>query len=224
MPNCNIAKFCPKLEDWDDYREYFENEFKKHRVCPASIKRLLLSSLDKKVLDQLNKFCYPGSVHSKSYDELCILLSLLYYPQKCIEKERKIFMAMGREESECLTTWMNRIKRQAVLCGFADEREKLMLRKFTTGLGEDLRRRISAKGALINLRQAWKMAVESECEEIVKVVKGSTCDLGRKYGCKTVTKFETGCTCHSCDMEAYYELLHPTQAPPKHIFEDADLL
>lgn len=135
---------------------------------------MLLSYLSEEVYILLRDLCTPNKPNTKSYKELCGILSKHYSPQIFLYKERNEFYAAKRESDESASEWVARIKKISMNCSFGEALENILSDKFITGYpGGKIAKRIYEESEEITLEKALGIAVKYECRDMGRDVNAN---------------------------------------------------
>lgn len=228
----SFRKFVPEEEEWQLFREQLEEFFKSAKVPPESKVPVLVNCLEARTYKLLRDLSTPDLPSTKTYDELCKLLSTHFTPTTVIHKERRQFFNAVRGEAgpESVKSWMARIKRLSANCKFGANLEHNLTNKFVGGFKGKSFDRVCEEDETITLEKAMTLALKYEEEEspladqAVNLVRRSEQDkstkgariiecyaCGRKGHVKPDCRFKNA-TCRNCRKKGHLEAVCNTKA------------
>ena len=163
----SIPTFNQSVDDWVTYSEILDQFFVMNDVAEEKNPAYLIASIGGPTYKTLRDLCHPQLPKTKTFDELCDMLSKQFSPQIAIFRERSKFYLAVQHPSENVTRWYGRIKSLSVDCKFGDHLEAILLDKFITGLknGQVLDR-LCEENEEITLQKAVDIAMNKECSII----------------------------------------------------------
>ena len=99
-------------------------------------KSVLISSLSAAVYSILKSLCLPKKPAEKSYDEIVKLLTDYYKPEVSSVAATYQFQQCRQQSTESIRDFVNKLKRQAVKCSFADHNDRALRDQFIAGLAD----------------------------------------------------------------------------------------
>ncbi|KXJ75775.1 hypothetical protein RP20_CCG011085 [Aedes albopictus] len=149
-------------EEWELYKEQLEQYFAANGVQPDMKRAVLINHCEAKTYKLLRDLCTPDAPASKTYDELCTLLSKHFTPPVVVHKERRYFLRAKREEDESLNDWAARLKNLASNCKMGNHLQHSLLLKFIDGLQGKAYDRICEEDESLIFERAYEIAVKYE--------------------------------------------------------------
>lgn len=159
-----IPSFNQLVDDWVTYSEILDQYFVMNNVADDKKPAYLIASIGGATYKTLRDLCHPQLPKTKTFEELCDLLSMQFSPQIAIFRERSKFYAATQHSSENVTKWYGRIKSLSVDCKFGEHLEAILLDKFITGLRNgQVQDRLCEESEDITLQKAVDIAMNKEC-------------------------------------------------------------
>lgn len=170
-------------KDFDIWCERLNIFFTSNGIEEAAKAPMLLSYLCEDVYILLRDLCTPVKPSSKSFKNLCAILSKHYSPQIMIYKERNEFYAAKRIDGEAASVWVARIKKLSMNCSFGEQLENILADKFITGYAHGkVAERIYEESAAIDLEKALGIALKYENRDTLKSEEINAVYAKKQYG------------------------------------------
>lgn len=130
-----IPHFNSYFDDWYRFIEQVENYFQYSDITDKEKQKyLLLNSLQEGTYGTLRTICYPNSVKSMEYGDLCKILENQFGNKSSMYKNRIEFYRSEQNENETIDEWWTRLKSLSIGCQFGLELGRIILDQFITGL------------------------------------------------------------------------------------------
>lgn len=135
MNSTPIGEFNPEVDEWILYRERLDIFFNTcGGVDEDRKKNLLLNCIGATAYKLVRDLSTPVMPSTKTYTELCEMLSSFYTPPVVSFKERKQFYAAKKDTDETIVQYVARLKFLAGSCDFGNRIESILMDKFVTSL------------------------------------------------------------------------------------------
>lgn len=107
----NVPEFNAQTESWLLWKEKLDIHFCGINCTDDNAKKaILLKSVGAAPYEVLHSLCSPQSPVSHTYKALCDMLEKQYIPPTIVFRERKLFYAATKSESESVSEWFARTK------------------------------------------------------------------------------------------------------------------
>ncbi|GFO15532.1 polyprotein [Plakobranchus ocellatus] len=128
-------KFEDNLESFTNYKERLDSYFVANAIDSDPKKAAcLLSALGPKVYGTLRSLTAPALPSTKSYAELCTILTAHYCPKPLEIMERFKFHKRNQNSSESISEFCTAIKKLSEHCNFGETLKMALRDRFVCGL------------------------------------------------------------------------------------------
>lgn len=171
LQTASIPEFSPDKETWYIWKEKLDIHFCELNCTEENSKKaVLLKSIGAEPYSVLHSLCSPESPVSKTYNELCDILSTQYTPPTIVFHERKKFHSSKKYDAETVAEWFARVKKLALNCKFGEHLEAFVLDQFIIGLPSEIFERLCEEDEKLTLSEALKKALIMETKRNTKTV------------------------------------------------------
>ena len=166
----HLAEFNPNLESWTVWKERLDIHFCEIGCTDKQVKKsIMLKSIGAVPYRVLHSLCSPETPVSKSFDELCDIMSFQYTPPTIVFTERKKFHVSTKLENESVAIWYARVKTLALNCKFGANLDAFVLNQFIMGLPSYIFERLCEEDEALTVQTALKKAMILETKKVSKL-------------------------------------------------------
>lgn len=166
----NVPEFNPSVETWNIWSEKLEIHFSEIECTDDNVKKaILLKSIGAEPYSLLHNLCAPALPVSKTFKDICGILSTHYTPPTIIFNERKIFHQTKKNADESISKWYARVKKLALNCKFGSHLDAFVLDKFIMGLPEKIFERLCEEDENLTIDVALRKALIMESKFTPKI-------------------------------------------------------
>lgn len=150
-------------ENWILWHERLEMHFREIG-CETDASKIstLLKTIGSEAYGVVHSLCSPSSPSTKTYKELCDLMSQQYTPPVIVYQERKNFYSSTIAPNEKVAAWFARVKKLAINCKFGAELDSIVKDKFIMELPSKIFEKICEEDESLTLNNAFKKALLRE--------------------------------------------------------------
>lgn len=171
LQTTGILEFSPDKESWFIWKERLDIHFCEVNCTEENSKKaVLLKSIGAEAYSVLHSLCSPESPVSKTFNELCDILSVQYTPPTIVFYERKKFHSSKKHDGETVAEWFARVKKLALNCKFGGHLEAFVLDQFIIGLPNEIFERLCEEDEKLTLSEALRKALIMETKRNTKTV------------------------------------------------------
>lgn len=150
---------------WSSYQERLGQFFVANDVDDGKKAPILLSAIGCSGYELFKKLCAPDLPSTKTFDELCQIMTDYKHPTPSRIVSRYKFNTRNREEDESIAMYIAELRKLTTHCGFGDALGDLLTDRLVCGVRhEAIQKRLLAEDKL-TLEQATKIAVAMEAAE-----------------------------------------------------------
>ena len=128
--------FNEAIESFTNYKERLDAYFLANDIAQAKQSAVLLSALGPKVYGILRSLTAPDLPTTKSYNQLCQILSTHYCPKPLEIMERYKFHKRNQQQAESITDYIAAIKKLSEHCNFGETLLTSLRDRFVCGLSD----------------------------------------------------------------------------------------
>ena len=128
--------FNEAIESFTNYKERLDAYFLANDIAQAKQSAVLLSALGPKVYGILRSLTAPELPTTKSYNQLCQILSTHYCPKPLEIMERYKFHKRNQQHAESITDYIAAIKKLSEHCNFGETLLTSLRDRFVCGLSD----------------------------------------------------------------------------------------
>lgn len=153
-------------ENWNLWHERLELHFVEIGCTTDNGKiSTLLKHIGSEAYGILHSICSPDLPSSKSYRDLCDILSQHFTPPVIVFRERKNFYSAKKTDDETVAAWFARVKKLSLNCKFGTSLDRIVLDKFIVELPSKIFEKLCEETERLSTADAFRKALimESKC-------------------------------------------------------------
>ncbi|GFR75228.1 reverse transcriptase family protein [Elysia marginata] len=191
-------KFEETIESFTNYKERLDAHFVANSISDVKKSACLLSALGAKVYGTLRSLTAPALPSTKSYEELCAILTSHFFSKPLEIKGRFRFHKKNQDSSESVPNFITTIKRLSEHCNFGANLNTALRDRFVCGLKDvNIRKRLLQKQNLtfdtatnlaLSMETAQHDAVEMQGEALTSHSQSAHSVSGLKQKNKVPSK------------------------------------